>query len=229
MPKKIKGFIMFYDWKPILESIPVKDFKKFTLALFDLAENGIEPPMFSKTTQLAGYAIFSAIRRYREASANGKKGAARSNAKSTHNDATDCDNDQPPVQGADITKQSTYENENNTSTVTNTITEFDAFWEAYPRKVGHKVAQEEWDKIAPDENLSKAIIDAVYAQKSTSQWRKDDGKYIPYPARWLAEHRWEDKLTDAANSNFSTFDANEFAEAAFRKSLERYEQMDDAE
>lgn len=36
------------------------------------------------------------------------------------------------------------------------------------------------------------LIRAVVVAKSSDQWRRDGGQYIPYPARWLREERWED-------------------------------------
>lgn len=36
------------------------------------------------------------------------------------------------------------------------------------------------------------MIQALERQKASRQWQEDDGKYIPYPAKWLNERRWED-------------------------------------
>lgn len=69
---------------------------------------------------------------------------------------------------------------------------FDAFWAVYPRKTAKAAASKAWNKIKPDEELTKTIVCAVEKQKSSEQWRRDNGQYIPYPATWLNGRRWED-------------------------------------
>lgn len=70
---------------------------------------------------------------------------------------------------------------------------FDAFWKAYPRKVGKLAARRAWNKIRPGKELAAAIVNAIDRQKGQSQWRKDGGQYIPNPATWLNEGRWDDE------------------------------------
>lgn len=70
---------------------------------------------------------------------------------------------------------------------------FEAFFAAYPRKVGKGQAQREWGQLAPDEALRKRIIGAVHAWARTPEWQRNGGQFIPKPARWLREARWEDE------------------------------------
>lgn len=68
---------------------------------------------------------------------------------------------------------------------------FDRFWAEYPKKVGKGQAQKAFSKISvPVETL----IEAVQRQKNSVQWQKDGGQYIPNPATWLNQKRWEDDL-----------------------------------
>ena len=71
---------------------------------------------------------------------------------------------------------------------------FDEFWAAYPRKVGKQAAWKAWSKLKPSAELTKAILAAVEYQRNCPQWQKDGGQYIPNPATWLNQGRWEDKL-----------------------------------
>lgn len=71
---------------------------------------------------------------------------------------------------------------------------FEEFWKEYPRKIAKSNALRSWLKIKPDKSLTSKIIVAVKFQKSSIQWRKDDGQFIPHPATWLNGHRWEDQL-----------------------------------
>lgn len=69
--------------------------------------------------------------------------------------------------------------------------EFEIFWSAYPTKVGKQPARKAFDKVkVPVETL----VAAIERQKCSSQWSKDGGQYIPNPATWLNQCRWEDEL-----------------------------------
>ena len=39
----------------------------------------------------------------------------------------------------------------------------------------------------------QTLLDAVEAQKRSPQWTRDGGQFIPYPATWLNQRRWEDE------------------------------------
>ena len=71
---------------------------------------------------------------------------------------------------------------------------FAEFWEEYPKKVGKKAAQTSWNKIKPDTELFERIISAVATAKRSEQWNKENGRYIPNPATWLNQGRWDDEL-----------------------------------
>ncbi len=71
---------------------------------------------------------------------------------------------------------------------------FDEFWKVYPRKVGKKNAQQRWQKLKINDETYRKITEAVKAQSESDQWKKDGGQYIPYPATWLSQERWEDQL-----------------------------------
>lgn len=70
---------------------------------------------------------------------------------------------------------------------------FDSFWSLYPKKVGKQAALNAWRKIKPDSALSQKILDAVERQRTWEQWVKNNGQYIPNPATWLNQGRWDDE------------------------------------
>lgn len=77
---------------------------------------------------------------------------------------------------------------------TRTEEDFDRFWQAYPRKVGKKAAKRAFNKAnVPVETL----VSAVQRQKCGKQWKKDNGQYIPNPATWLNQGRWDDETDQA--------------------------------
>lgn len=76
---------------------------------------------------------------------------------------------------------------------------FAAFWKAYPRKESKKRAISAWDKLRPSDELLVVMAVALKRQMRTAQWQRDDGAYIPFPASWLNQRRWEDEPMGAAS------------------------------
>ena len=69
---------------------------------------------------------------------------------------------------------------------------FDKFWAAYPKKVSKPQAMRSWKKIKPNAEALGTIMAAIEVAKESADWKKEGGKYIPYPATWLNNRRWED-------------------------------------
>jgi hypothetical protein len=88
------------------------------------------------------------------------------------------------------------ETESETKTETNARDAFDRFWKAYPKKVGKDAARKAFAKVKAPVDV---LLSAVEAQKRSRQWLKDSGQYIPNPATWLNQGRWEDELPEAGN------------------------------
>ena len=40
----------------------------------------------------------------------------------------------------------------------------------------------------------QTILNAIEIQKTTAEWKKDSGQYIPYPATWLNAECWNDEV-----------------------------------
>ena len=70
---------------------------------------------------------------------------------------------------------------------------FEEFYAAYPRQIAKVVARRAWIK-AKDKPPLDAILKAVEAQKASEQWTKDGGQFIPHPATWLNQERWNDEV-----------------------------------
>ncbi len=75
---------------------------------------------------------------------------------------------------------------------------FEEFWTHWPKHVAKKAAEREWLRLKPSVTLFDIIVQAVEAQKLTRDWQKDDGHWIPHPATWLHNHRWDDEIGTAA-------------------------------
>ena len=79
---------------------------------------------------------------------------------------------------------------------TATETAFERFWQAYPRKTAKMEARKAWKKLDPVGGLLDSIMAAVAAQSNSRQWLADGGRFIPHPATWLNQARWEDEVVD---------------------------------
>lgn len=68
---------------------------------------------------------------------------------------------------------------------------FEQFWHAYPRKVGKADARRKF--MAAGAALLHPMLKALEWQRNLPNWTKDGGKFIPHPATWLHQHRWDDE------------------------------------
>ena len=73
--------------------------------------------------------------------------------------------------------------------------DFDRFWEAYPRKVGKEEARKAFQRVDVPVGV---LVDAIFVQRKSAQWQKEGGRYVPFPANWLNQRRWEDQPPGAA-------------------------------
>jgi hypothetical protein len=64
--------------------------------------------------------------------------------------------------------------------------DFNKFWLGYPRKVGKGAAEKAWVK-AVQGTEAQTIIASLGSHKFS-----EDVNYIPHPATWLNQRRWED-------------------------------------
>ena len=71
---------------------------------------------------------------------------------------------------------------------------FEMFWKVYPKKVGKLAAMKAWFKIRPSKELCEKIVEAVAQQISSEQWIREGGRFIPHPATWLNQGRWDDEI-----------------------------------
>lgn len=70
---------------------------------------------------------------------------------------------------------------------------FEAFWQAYPKKVGKGAARKAWQRVRPTQELLAGMLMAIEKQKRGEQWGEAHGQFIPHPATWLNEERWRDE------------------------------------
>jgi len=78
-------------------------------------------------------------------------------------------------------------------------TDFDAFWSAYPRKVGKDAATKAFAKAVrriTDADPLAVILAGI--ERALPGW--DEPDFIPHPTTWLNQGRWEDEAPTPAKT-----------------------------
>jgi hypothetical protein len=72
---------------------------------------------------------------------------------------------------------------------TDSRSHFGEFWTAYPKKRGKGAAKKAFAKVDVEITVLLTAIDQF---RRDPDWLEKGGRFIPYPAKWLNERRWED-------------------------------------
>ena len=75
--------------------------------------------------------------------------------------------------------------------------EFTKFWEYYPKKKAKGDAYKAWMQTREKRPPLAAILKAIVVLRESSDWLRDGGQYIPYPATWLRHWGWADVSEEA--------------------------------
>ncbi len=94
---------------------------------------------------------------------------------------------------------------------------FEAFWALYPKRIGKGAAAKVWERLKPNNGLSEKIMAALSAQLKTAQWQRENGRFIPNPATWLNQRRWEDDLFPMRSAAQRLWQEGEEEEASERE------------
>ena len=205
----------FTFFRSYLESAKALDSKEeqadFLLAVCEYGLNGVLPE------QKKGFvaAVFAAVKPNLDTSlAKAKAGAAGGRANRTEANESTLEANESKGEANASTSEA---NESNLEAIRNkevekgnkkkevlkpiaqTEKDFDTFWDEYPNRKGKGKAREAFKKAIKKTTL-ETMLEAVRRQKQGAQWKKDDGRFIPYPATWLNQERWEDEV-DGGNGN----------------------------
>lgn len=71
---------------------------------------------------------------------------------------------------------------------------FDYWWKAYPRKVSKGDARKAWKQTQSIRPPLHEMLAKLSLQCKSEDWRKDEGKFICYPATYLRSEKWDDEL-----------------------------------
>ena len=69
--------------------------------------------------------------------------------------------------------------------------QFDRFYTLYPRRQGKAMALKAWEKLSEEDRLQ-----AIVGLKAQMPYFSEDVKYIPFPASWLNQRRFDDEIEE---------------------------------
>ena len=154
----------------------------------------------------------------RNAAISEKRAQARTNKNKTEQNGTN-DNKTEQNESNSVTKTKT-ETETNTKNKNQNISAwFDQFWNAYPRRVNKPGAMKAFEKANIDSQLLETILTAIEKQKHSEQWTKDGGQFIPHPATWLNQKRWEDETPSLPVQKNATVTAQDYEQRSYEEKV----------
>ena len=181
-------FTFFRSYWEALQTLPKKERLAAYEAICDYALNGTEQEM-TGSAATAFILIKPTLDSGRKKAASGKHGGENGKGIKKQTESKPKAKAKQPKREKEREEEKEREIENECYA----RDAFETFWKAYPRKVGKDAARRAFAKVkVPVETL----VAAVEAQKSSTQWTKDNGQFIPNPATWLNQGRWEDEVAD---------------------------------
>ena len=190
MREKITFFRSYYS---AIKRLPKEKQVEAYESILDYALDGVESsedPFICAMLELMKPNIDRSNALSDSASSRGRKGG-KPKANESYGKLTKAEEEEEEVE---------QENNNNARARADRDPGFADFWKAYPKKQGIGAAEKAWKKIKPSEQLLGAMLFAISKQKRSRQWREG---YIPNPATWLNQRRWEDVVDDAPPQTFA--------------------------
>lgn len=196
----------FFDWIEQTTALEDDERGRLFIAILEYARSGVSSALTGREAIL--FPVFKAqIDRDLENSAtyaeNGRKGGKKKNISQAEAKLTEMNQIEPKRPNKDNNKDNDKDNDNDKNEELRAASPsaraksdgFDQFWEVYPKKVGKSAAQKAFSKI---EEPLDVLLPALEQQKFSDQWTRDGGRYIPNPATWLNQGRWQDEVSPPA-------------------------------
>jgi hypothetical protein len=76
--------------------------------------------------------------------------------------------------------------------------EFAQFWASFPRKRNKKDALKAFAQARREGVTLDTMLEALSWQRGQSQWVRDGGQYIPFPASWIRAGSYDDEPDEPA-------------------------------
>jgi len=210
MSDKKKSFIVYNDIAEQVNTLPDDERGRLFSAMLSYAADGIEPDSLGEAGTMAFRWIRAQMDRDRakyediceRRSQYAKEGISKHKQakanKSKNKQANNTDTDNVNVNDSDSENENENGNDNEINIqppnpLRGNDERFETFWSAYPRKTGKEAARKAWKKAKVNNELFNRIMKSIEIAKQCDQWNKDGGQYIPNPATWINQGRWDDE------------------------------------
>jgi hypothetical protein len=173
----------------------------------------------SSASEYGQHVISEAINYIEKKKKAGSKGgqAKASNALAPLEQCYDFANSKTLARSSSSTEAVTIHKEKTLKPMSDYSDEFVQFWSAYPVKTGKGVAYKAWQKASPPID---AVLTALQWQITSVKWVEG---YVPNPATYINQRRWEDEPSNIQRQAPKTFEQlqTEANHEASRRFLER--------
>ncbi len=215
--KEKNSFIVYYEWEEMFGYMSDKQIADMLRAMFSYAKRGEMPefsnPLLNSNFCVMKYAIDRNNEKYKAKCDKNKENAKlrwekekcsdiknmrthKIYADNDNDNVNDNDNDNDNVNDKYNISTSSSPSARDCGNKSAYSDDFLEFWGSYPKKVGKGAAFKIYQKLKLTKNEKAAILTALNWQKKSEQWLKENGQFIPYPATYLNQRRWEDEPQD---------------------------------
>lgn len=211
--KEKKSFVIYCDWENTFRKISKYEAGDLIQGIFEYMRTGEIPEFESFAVEAVFTLMVETFKRDRDKyykmcernAVNGHKGGRPSNDTKTQKTQWVISKPKKPDNDNDNVNDNDNDNDKyNISTSSSSemrVSECSAsysddfleFWGAYPKKMGKGAAYKVFNKLKLSKQDKADILTALNWQKKSEQWLKENGQFIPYPATYLNQRRWEDE------------------------------------
>ena len=190
---------VYFDFDVKAKELTEEEKGRLLLAMLRYAKDGTEPEMIGNERFL--FPVFKAqidedIKAYETKVANGSRGGRP--VMNREPEETEINQNKPETTEKNQTEPEESEirkkEERRKKKEERRDIYFDRFWESYPRKEAKQTAKKAFEKLNPDEALLQTMLEAIERFKGSAQWLEENGRFIPHPATWINQRRWEDEV-----------------------------------
>ena len=201
----VEYFCCYHSYRRSCEKLTDQELGRLFRSLLEYSETG-ETQELAGRESIAFDFIAADIDRAKEAYEAKCKSAAENGRKGGRPQKSDGFSEKPKKADGffenpkKLNKEKEEEKEEGKEDSYNPQTPFGRFWDAYPKKVGKIDAERAFKKVkVPIDKL----LSAIETQKRSDQWQKQGGQFIPNPATWLNQGRWDDQVEPCQVNNTS--------------------------
>lgn len=220
---------VYFDFEVKAKELTEEEKGRLLLVMLRYAKDGTEPEMIGNERFL--FPVFKAqidedIKAYETKVTNGSRGGRP--VMNREPEETEINRNKPEITGNNQTEPEESEirkkEERRKKKEEKRDIYFDRFWESYPRKEAKQTAKKAFEKLNPDEALLMTMMEAIQRFKETSQWKEENGRFIPHPATWLNQRRWEDDIPKAKSHSTKIVHAQDYEQRDYSEKEETMEE-----